>query len=164
MQNNRLLEQIWGNAIELRDPDQMSPLARLLEALLTVPTVALVSYAAAERPLALMESAELLPGASLGDILAEEIGIDVPRDAVVLIEPAAFADAESFSGNALGQELGRILMELACAGAAPLIRADVIGAAGVEAARPAPRPLVRDYARIAAEVSSVQSVRAATSA
>lgn len=124
MKEDTLLEQIWGEALELRRPEDISPLARLLGALLTVPTITLVSHHGTVRPCAMMEGTELLPGASLGDILSEELGLDVPQDAVVLIEPVEFADAKEFSGTDLGQELGRILMDIANCVTLPLIHGD----------------------------------------
>ncbi|MGE4326594.1 MAG: hypothetical protein AB7E21_10860 [Pseudodonghicola sp.] len=152
MREERLLEQIWGDAIEYRAPADMSPLAKLLSALLTVPTVALVSHAGVARAHALMESAELLPGASLGDVLVEELGIDIPHDAVVLIEPVASAEAEEVSGNALGQDLGHILIELASTGHSPLIRPEAFAVAGAETGRAASRPIARDFTRIVTDI------------
>lgn len=145
VQNDTLLEQIWGEAVEYCAPADMSPLAKLLSALLTVPTVALVTHAGMARAHALMEDTELLPGASLGDVLAEELGVDIPHDAVVLIEPVESAEAEALSGSDLGQELGRLLMELASTGHSTLIRMDAL--AGVEV-----RPVVRDFSRAATEI------------
>lgn len=151
MQKDRLLEQIWEGAITVRSPDGMSPLARLLGALLTVPLVTLVGEDGGARPLALMETDELLPGASLGDVLAEELGLDVPRDAVVLIEPVAFADARSFSGRALGEELGRILADIAACADLPAAGPEPVRVAGADALRPMRRVLTRDFARILPE-------------
>ncbi len=151
MRNSALLEQIWSEMIEARQPEDMSPLARLLGALLSVPMITLVSRGAGDRPFALMEGDELLPGASLGDILAEELGMDVPRDAVVLIEPVAFADAQSFSGHALGEELGRVLTDIAACASAPAARHDEIAAGFTGTVRPASRALTRDFARILPE-------------
>lgn len=150
MQGDALLEQIWGNAIEVRAPAEMSPLARLLGSLLTVPLVTLVAHAEGGRPFAMMESDELLPGAPLGDILAEELGLDVPQDAVVLIEPVGFADASSYSGRALGEELGRILGDIAtCADDLPAVEHGAIRPAGAMYA--ARRARIRDFARIVPE-------------
>jgi len=154
MQDCALLEQIWSEAIEARPPEAMSPLARLLGALLTVPVVTLVSHADGDRPHALMESDELLPGASLGDVLAEELGLDVPRDAVVLIEPVAFADAEAFSGAALGEELGRVLSDIASCAGAPLLRHAAAPSGLASTVRAAPRTMTRDFARILPETEA----------
>ncbi|MDX2485534.1 MAG: hypothetical protein QNK42_17960 [Pseudodonghicola sp.] len=149
MRSDALLELIWGEAIEVRGPEELSPLARLLGALLTVPMVTLVAHADDNRPFAMMESDELLPDAPLGDILAEELGLDVPRDAVVLIEPIGFADAASFSGRALGEELGRILGDIAATcTTGPKGGFDAIRPAGGDPLRPALRALTRDIARI----------------
>ncbi len=115
MNDGELLEMIWSGALELRGRDTMSPLARLLDALLVVPTVTLVSKAGSHRPVALAEGSELLPGAPLGDILAEELGIHVPHDAVVLVEPVEMADTSEVSAAELGRELGAILMSMAAA-------------------------------------------------
>ncbi|WP_165978825.1 hypothetical protein [Antarcticimicrobium luteum] len=155
MQGAALLEQIWGDEIEVRAPDEMSPLARLLGALLTAPMVTLVTHTEGGQPYAMMEADELLPGAPLGDILTEELGLDVPHDAVVLIEPACFADADSYSGNVLGRELGRILSEIAtCAGACDVAGAahGAVWSAGGDIPRSARRALSRDMARILPEV------------
>ncbi len=151
MQGDLVLEQIWSGAIEARSAENMSPLARLLGALLTVPMVTLVAHAEVARPFAMMETDELLPGTPLGDILAEELELDVPHDALVLIEPVGFADALSFSGRALGEELGRILNEIATGGGA---RSGVCGAFATEGGErpgPAMRALTRDVARILPE-------------
>jgi len=152
MQSDVVLEQIWGGAIEARSAENMSPLARLLGALLTVPMVTLVAHAEVTRPFAMMESDELLPGAPLGDVLAEEMGLDVPRDALVLIEPVGFADAMSFSGRALGEELGRILNEIATGDRGPIGPRGTRHTAGGEMPGPALRALTRDVARILPEV------------
>ena len=151
MRKDRLLEQIWEGAVEVRSPDGMSPLARLLGALLTVPLVTLVAEDGGDQPIAMMETDELLPGAPLGDVLAEELGLDVPRDAVVLIEPAAFADARSYSGRALGEELGRILADIAACADLPAAGPETFRAAGTDAMRPMRRVLKRDFARILPE-------------
>ena len=148
MQSDVVLEQIWSGAIEARASENMSPLARLLGALLTVPMVTLVAHAEVARPFAMMETDELLPGAPLGDVLAEEMGLDVPRDALVLIEPVGFADAMSFSGRALGEELGRILNEIATGGRGPIGARGTYHTAGSELPGPALRALTRDVARI----------------
>lgn len=151
MHSDLILEQIWGGAIEARSAGDMSPLARLLGALLTVPMVTLVAHAEVTRPFAMMETDELLPGAPLGDVLAEELVLDVPRDALVLIEPVGFADALSFSGRALGEELGRILNEIATDGGAQSGARGTLSAAGGERPGPALRALTRDVARILPE-------------
>jgi hypothetical protein len=113
MNGRKLVELIWGGDMELREADSMSPLARLLDAFLVVPTITLVANAGLHRPVAMAEGDELMAGASLGDILAEELGIHIPSDAIVLIEPAAMADATEVSGTDLGRELGNILLSMA---------------------------------------------------
>lgn len=113
MKESEVLELIWGGAVVLRGVDEMTPLARLLDALLIVPTITLVSNGIHHSPIAMASSNELLPAAPLGDVLAEELGIHVPHDAIILIEPAAMADATEVSGSNLGRELGSILISMA---------------------------------------------------
>lgn len=151
MTEHNLLELIWSEAIELRQPDQRSPLARLLTELVTVPAITLVAHGGADRPFAMMEGTELLPGASLGDILTEELGIDVPRDAVVLIEPSAFADAEVFSGSELGQQLGDVLTDIASSVTGRMIRAEPLRDSRAAAETLGRRPLIRDFGRLTSE-------------
>ena len=113
MTENKILEHIWSDAIELRASDRMSPLARILDAVVNIPTITLVSHLGNSHPVVFMESTELAFGATLGDILAEELGVQVPKGAVVLIESAEFADSKEYSGTELGQVLGNILLGLA---------------------------------------------------
>ncbi len=113
MKECELLELIWGGAVASRGTNSMSPLARVLGALLVVPTIALVSSGDHHHPVAMVEGNELLPGATLGDILSEELGIHVPSGAIILIEPVVMADATEVSGADLGRDLGKILMSMA---------------------------------------------------
>jgi hypothetical protein len=113
MKECELLELIWGGAVTSRDANSMSPLARILDALLVVPMIALVSNGGHHSPVAMVESIELLPGATLGDVLTEELGLHMPRDAIILIEPVTKADAIEVSGADLGRDLGNILMSMA---------------------------------------------------
>lgn len=54
------------------------------------------------------QSEEVFPGCQLGEVLFEELGIDVPLDSMVLFEPAVTADVERTSTHELGRHLGRL--------------------------------------------------------
>lgn len=123
-----LLKQIWGGLIEVRGPDDASPLARVLDVLLAVDTVSLVSKGGSTRPIAMMENVELMAGATLGDILVEELGIEVAKDAVILIEPQDMADADAFCGAELGQALSSVLVDVANCVALPLVETKAFSA------------------------------------
>jgi hypothetical protein len=122
-----VLGQIWSNLVEPRALQDMSPLAQVLEAVLKVPTAGLVALSGLAEPVAFFEGEELIPGASLGDVLYEEMGLDVTPGSVVLIEPEKFADADAYSGKEIGQYLGTILMDLAGHNAAVLESLSALG-------------------------------------
>lgn len=112
MERHGLIAQIWGGDLT-EDKDSMgSPLAGLLGSLMDVPVITLTSDATMQRPIAVMEETEVLPGASLGDVLSEELGIDVPYGVLVLIQPAGFAKSKDLSGQQLGEILGHIILEM----------------------------------------------------
>lgn len=96
------------------DPSQgPSGLAALLTSMVSCPVVVLHSGADLDRPYALMESTELMEGVTLGDVLAEELGLEIPYDAMVLIEPLGYFDNQTVSGSKLGELLGLALLDVA---------------------------------------------------
>lgn len=98
MKANVLLEQIWGGSVTAWGEGEKGEIARGIAALLPVETVCVSNAAPHAGPRVLPEATELLPGLSLGDVLAEELGISVPFGAVVVFETvgggAAVARAE----------------------------------------------------------------------
>lgn len=113
MVRNELLTRIWSGDINVRNGVDRSPLAILLDGILTVPTVSLVVSSGIDRPMAFADSAELLPGLQLGDVLAEELGFDIPINCVVLLEPEQATHADALSATDLGRDLGRVLTSVA---------------------------------------------------
>ena len=116
MTENDILVPIWSDAVEESRTETLSPLAQVLDTLLDCPTVCLISHLGLSQPCALLESDEVLPGTPLGDILEEELNINIPVGAVVLFEPAEFAQKGEYSGAELGRVLGTILIELVSKG------------------------------------------------
>ncbi|WP_372886859.1 hypothetical protein [Shimia sp.] len=113
MKTESILAQIWGQMLELRPAGEGSPLTEVLGALLKVPVVALVSDSEVFEPVAMKECDDLLPGATLGDVLHEELGLFIEPGAVVVLEPRNGRGAAMVSGHDLGRSLGRILVDLA---------------------------------------------------
>lgn len=111
METASILAQIWGQLLDVRSAEESSPLTEVLGALLKVPVVGLVSNSEVFEPAAMKENEELLPGATLGDVLHEELGLFIEPGAVVVLEPRR--SGESVSGLDLGRALGRILVDLA---------------------------------------------------
>ncbi|MGB7317135.1 MAG: hypothetical protein WBC85_04135 [Planktotalea sp.] len=110
-----IMEHIWSDTMELRQGSELSPLARLLTSLLAAPTICFTTKAGgdAATPLATCAGDEVLPGASLADVLYQEFGIEMSDETIVFIEPCKMSNADYFSGKELGHALGNILVELA---------------------------------------------------
>lgn len=111
-----LLNCIWSGEIRVCEQEERSPLAALLNSLLNVPTVTLVAASGLTQPIAFADCVELAPGLLLGDVLSEELQVEVPVNSVILLEPAEYAAALSFSTKELGQNLGNVLSSFASVG------------------------------------------------
>jgi hypothetical protein len=85
----------------------------MLTAMISAPLVVLQSKAPLDRPYAAMETVELMEGVSFGDVLAEELELEVPYGAMILIEPEGFFETQSISGAKLGELLGLALLDVA---------------------------------------------------
>ena len=90
-----------------------SGLSAMLTAMISAPLVVLQSKAPLDRPYAAMETVELMEGVSFGDVLAEELELEVPYGAMILIEPEGFFETQSISGAKLGELLGLALLDVA---------------------------------------------------
>lgn len=108
-----IVEQIWGGDISDVQESAVSPLEGLLASVVNVPVVTLASRVDGGRPYALLESSEVLPGVSLGDILSEELSLEVPFGSLILVQPMGFSDTKDFSGQKLGEMLGMIILDMA---------------------------------------------------
>lgn len=113
MVRGELLAQIWDGSVQFDHENQQSPLSDLLGTIIRVPVVSLISSEKMNRPMALVEETELMDGASLGDILMEEMGLDVPQGALILVLPEGFMRATDYTGQQLGQVVGRIILDMA---------------------------------------------------
>lgn len=113
MTGEELISCIWSGDIELRDGDDRSPLATLLDGILTVPTVSVVVASGLRRPVAFADSFEVMPGVSLGDALELELEFEVPLNSVILLEPRTFAAADEVCITDMGRDLGRVLTSIA---------------------------------------------------
>lgn len=112
MDYDALLAQIWGGSIELDRAAEPSGLVALLTSMISVPLVVLQSDAEMDRPYAFMETTEVMDGVILGDVLPEEMELEVPYGAMIVVEPKGFFDKKTSAG-ALGQILGLVLMDIA---------------------------------------------------
>lgn len=103
-----ILERVWNPSAELHLQNGSAPFVEMLERLLAVPLVAIydTSKGARQEPLAVFADHEVMPNASLADVLYEERGISVDENAVVLFLPAAIAS------EAVTERLADVLSQL----------------------------------------------------
>ncbi|WP_143595150.1 hypothetical protein [Thioclava sp. DLFJ4-1] len=99
MKNNDLLAQIWEGSVTQTSSGAGSQGSLVAAALLPAHSVLLRSTRTDASLLVLPEAEELLPGISLGDILAEELGIEVPYGSLVVIEPTQVAGVKHGFGD-----------------------------------------------------------------
>lgn len=107
-----ILEHIWSGTLEQRTAAEFSPLARIFSSLLAAPTLCLTAQGAGKAPIASFGGQEVMPGASLADVLDQELGIEITDETIVLVEPREMSEAASYSGQELGQTLGALLVAL----------------------------------------------------
>ncbi len=107
-----ILEQIWGGDLVEAAKAEVTPLTGILASLTKLPVVTLTSSHEAARPFAMLDGAEVLEGVSLGDALAEELELEVPIGALVLVQPKGFDLGFDVSAQKLGEVLGAILLEM----------------------------------------------------
>jgi len=112
MQRKILLERIWSQFIKMPESGCVSPLASILESLQPEKVVTLVQDSPLTAPYIMTEDTVLLPGVSLGDVLAEEFNVNVPKNSIVLVEPAHLANAKEYDPKEIGEVLGRILTDI----------------------------------------------------
>ena len=110
-----LVEQIWNNSLHACQDDSISPLARMLQSLLPHPVACFYSTSGYgfDEPIAMYGLEEVLPGATLADILDQECGIEISDDTIVLVESAKTRNAPHVSAQKMGLAMGNILVSLA---------------------------------------------------
>lgn len=105
MRADSLLRAIWcGQVVARDDADSRRFLAAYAE-FVSVPAILLYIDGAPHRPLVMSEDVDLEPSLPLGDVLAEELGLEVPYGALVVILPADRA------GRCMSQDLGAAIGE-----------------------------------------------------
>lgn len=125
MRYGDLLELIWQGGLRPAEGPGAARMTRLLRALLPVRTICLTAAAGIDRTRVLTEDSELMPALPLGDVLAEELGLEVPYGVLVVIDdegqlPSGADDAEM--SYHLGHVVGEALLCLMRGGAFALNR------------------------------------------
>lgn len=111
MRSGRILELIWQGDIQPAKGPSMRRMQRSLGALLPLRTVFVSAAYGVDRSYILAEETELLPEVSLGDVLVQELPIEVPAGALVV-----FSDSDLLSGilpdDELSYDLGIMVVEV----------------------------------------------------
>jgi hypothetical protein len=110
MRHDRLLELIWQGDIQPASGPCSSRLQRGLGALLPLRTVSLAAGSGVDRRCILTDETELLPDVPLGDVLAEELSIDVPAGALVVISDDVLLSNQVMDDE-LSYDLGVLVAE-----------------------------------------------------
>ena len=113
--NGAILDQIWSGTIERKDPSEMSEIAQMLSSLLVAPVACFASDTVDVRrtPAAWVAAEEVFPGASLADILYEELDINLADDTIVYLESTAMRERDWVSGDAMNDAVCKVLAGLA---------------------------------------------------
>lgn len=109
-----IVEHIWSDTLELREATNLPPLGNILASLLAAPMICFTTKEgnAEAYPVVSYAGDEVLPSASLADVLFEEFGIEICDRTIVLIEPSEKGRAAPLSSQDLGQALGQVLVDL----------------------------------------------------
>lgn len=113
MPEDGILEQIWGGAIRAHPRSAGSRVAQRLCTLLPIHAVSLVVEGSSRPPRLLREDHPLLPGLPIGDVLAEELGLEVPPGAVIVLEGVDFEARAGLSGDRIDWLIDDLLPDLA---------------------------------------------------
>ncbi|MBY6006471.1 hypothetical protein KUV62_21280 [Salipiger bermudensis] len=112
MRSGEVLSLIWQDGVTLPIHDNFRAFEALFSRILPVRSAALLAGPSCTRPLAMSDELELAPALPLGDVLVEELPIDLPYGTMVLFLPEAEADLSLLLGGAVGESL-QLMINLA---------------------------------------------------
>lgn len=109
-----ILENVWGEGASLRLGQELPPLAKMLDCLVSAGVVALTlpRHSPTSTPFAVTAGTDVIPGASLADILYEEFSTEVEPDTIVLFLPDQGECGAPSRSDEMGYLLGTILVQL----------------------------------------------------
>lgn len=119
MEQTRALEDIWTGRIQAARGGDANALSRQLRALVPVHHVLLTACGGVDRVAVMLDDAELMPALPFGDVLVEELGIDVPYGALVVLRDEGSPGPVSYDA---GMILGEVLLTLLRTGLFPMER------------------------------------------
>ncbi len=112
----RILELVWQGAVRPMSVTESSRLRRVFKAMLPMRIVCLAAAAGVSRISVLSDELEVMPALPLGDVIDEELGIDVPYGSLLVLcdedsvtQPMAYEDLSFDMGTAVGKVLLTVL-------------------------------------------------------
>ncbi|SEN26570.1 hypothetical protein SAMN04488011_103209 [Palleronia pelagia] len=118
-----LLHALWDGAVRPCAPCRAETFDRLLSHFVPVNCVLLTIDDTMAQPRALSEDTNLVSGITLGDAVAEELDVDVPYGAVILIRHEAAIDDLS---HAAGQAVAELAIAMVARAPLPAARRDAV--------------------------------------
>ena len=122
MTNSLLLDLAWQGALRPASGAAEHRVQHMLAAVLPVTTISLTATRGLTETLVQPEEIELMPALSLGDVLAEELGLDLPYGILVAISPAnaTFQDDDASLSHHVGILVGTAILSALHSGIFPL--------------------------------------------
>ena len=110
-----ILNEIWAGNLEACNISEMSAVPQLLASLIALPVECFRLKDLSRFPSATASFAgeEVLPGASLADVLFEECGVEVTDETIVYIEADSVRAETARCPEVLGQLIGDVIVKLA---------------------------------------------------
>ncbi|WP_335949303.1 hypothetical protein [Salipiger bermudensis] len=109
MRSGEVLSLIWQDGVTLPIHDGYRAFETMFSRILPVRAVCLLAGASCSRPLAMSDELELAPALPLGDVLVEELPVDLPYGTLVLFLPERDTDLSALMGAAVGEALQLLL-------------------------------------------------------
>ena len=116
MRGGDVLRLIWRNGVALPDKGFGVRFRAALSSILPVQVVILIAKGGCTRPLVMADELELAPALPLGDVLVEELPLDLPYGTMVVMLPDG---GRSFS-PLLGETVGEALVLAQSLGGVPM--------------------------------------------
>lgn len=110
MVQQKLLEMIWRGSVSPARGIDDARFARTFRALIPVQAVMLSAQRGIDRAAVLLDEVELMPQLPLGDVIAEELSVEVPYGALIVLREAPGQRMEA-SDSDLSYDLGIAVAE-----------------------------------------------------
>lgn len=119
MGHHAVLEDVWTGRIRTARGSDTLALSRQLRALVPVHHVLLTAEASVDRIAVLPDDTEMMPALPLGDVLVEELSLDVPYGALVVLRDPGSPGPVSYDAGLI---MGEVLLMVLRSGVIPMVR------------------------------------------